>query len=150
MTRSYRNTPPITLLRNLVRAHESVTRRAAARLDRHGLHPSEFDVVMALGNTEGKRMCDLAASMLTSAPNVTRLVKTLEEKGLVERQRNPESDREVVARLTKQGEALFEQAYPAAYRFWKGTFEDVFSAAEIETLNLLLGRLAGLEDREGV
>lgn len=142
MTKSYRDTLPITLLRNLVRAHQGVFERAAGGIDRHGLQPSEFDLVMALGNTAGMRMCDLASRMLTSAPNVTRIVKAVEAKGLVERARNPASDREVVARLTAAGERIFTAAYPAAYRYWKKTFEALYSEEEMETLAALLARLA--------
>ncbi len=145
MAVSYRNTPVLTLLRSVIRAKQRIEELAHANIARYGLAPGEFDVVMTLGNTDGLRMCDLAARTLTTPPNVTRLVKSLEQKGYVERRRNPESDREVITTLTAKGEALFEEAYPATYEYWKDHFGGIFSNAELKELSALLSRIADHE-----
>ena len=142
MPGSYRDTQEISLLRNVLRAGQRLVKWNDAELPRHGLSTGEFDVVMTLGNTAGLRMCDVAQAMLTSAPNVTRLVKLLIEKGLVERTRNPSSEREVIVRLTEKGERLFSTAYPEAYLFWKERFATLYTPQELATLNSLLHRLA--------
>lgn len=124
-----------------MRAHQRVSMQAQTMIEPFGLPAGEFDVVMTLGNTAGLRMCDLAARMLTSAPNVTRLVKSLEARGLVERRRNPDSEREVIATLTTKGEAVFREAYPQVYAAWTKIFDAIYSRAEQKQLAALLERL---------
>lgn len=112
MAPCYRNTRTLTLVRTLCRAVQRVENNVAHIIAESGLSGSEFDAVMALGNREFVRMGDLATSMLTSAPNITRIVKLLEGKGLAERVRNPECDRETLARLTPEGVAVLKPSIP--------------------------------------
>ena len=88
-------------------------------LRQFGLNMAEFDVLAALGNTEGLRMKDIAAGMMTSASasNVTRVCGALEKRGLVTRVRSPHSDREVIARLTPEGQHRFEEIFPVIAAF---------------------------------
>ena len=139
---SYRDSLALTLLRNLVRAGQRLDAWDQADAATREVSSSEFDLVMTLGNTEGMRMCDAAARMLTSAPNVTRIAKRLEERGLVERQRSPASDREVLIRLTPDGERMFEDAYPETFRRWAARFAELYSEAEQRELADLLARVA--------
>jgi len=106
--------PQIRMLRALSIAAEAFRESHRVFLEEgFGLSLSDFDVIATLGNTQGMRMKDIAAHMMTSssASNVTRVCTGLEKKGLVERQRSPESDREVLARLTPKGQALFEEIF---------------------------------------
>ena len=140
--RSYRNTPPISALRGVMRAHRTLLDENAEAIRHYGLPSGELDAVLALGNTSGLRMCELAAGMLTTPANVTRVVKALEGKGLATRTRSPRSDRDVIARLSPQGEELFERAYPALYRHWLAFFNARLSTEEQKTLNRLLEKVA--------
>lgn len=104
----------IRMLRALSIAAEAFRESHREFLERgFGLSLSEFDVIATLGNTPGMRMKDLASHMMTSssASNVTRVCAALEKRSLVTRQRSKDSDREVVAKLTPEGQALFEQAF---------------------------------------
>ena len=69
----------------------------------------ELDVLLTLGNTQGMRMKDIAGRMMgsSSTSNVTRLCIALEKRHLLMRRRSPESDREVIASLTANGQTLF-------------------------------------------
>jgi DNA-binding MarR family transcriptional regulator len=144
--RSYRDTPTLGLLRTLVRASQQLQTWMNENAAAYGLSSSEFDLVMTLGNTEGLRMCDAATRMLTSAPNLTRVAKRLEERGLVERQRSPDSDREVIIRLTSPGNDLFVAAYPRAYQQWRERFDARLSESEQSQLANLLLRLSAPAD----
>jgi MarR family transcriptional regulator, 2-MHQ and catechol-resistance regulon repressor len=141
MAKSYRDTPPITLLRSIMRSAQTLSHWSLDETKRMDLPGGEFDVIATLGNTDGLRMCDLAERMLTSPPNVTRIIKSLEERGLVERFRNPQSDREVIARLTPAGVTLFEACYPKMYAFWKEKLGKLYSTDEQKQLAQLLERL---------
>ncbi len=140
--RSYRDTPTLGLLRSLVRAAQQLQTWLHENAAGYGLSSSEFDLVLTLGNTEGLRMCDAATRMLTSAPNLTRVAKRLEDRGLVERRRSSESDREVIVRLTPAGIALFEAAYPQAYQLWRERFDARLTEREQADLAALLVRLS--------
>lgn len=144
MPPTLRDTPTFTLLRTLHRAFRRVREVDLAGIARHGLPESEFDVVMTLGNTEGLRMCEVAQRTLTSPANVTRVMKVLEEKGLVSRERGELSDREVVARLTPVGERLFAEAYPMQHRYVAAAFDAVLSREQQLALARQLEKLANL------
>jgi DNA-binding MarR family transcriptional regulator len=105
--------PQIRMLRALAIAHERFNDAHRNILRRFGLSLSEFDVLAALGNTQGMRMKDIATHLMTSSSpsNVTRLCIALEKRGLVERQRSQDSDREVIARLTPQGDTIFQKLF---------------------------------------
>lgn len=144
MPPSLRDTPTFTLLRTLHRAFRRVREVDLAGIARHGLAESEFDVIMTLGNTEGLRMCEVAQRTLTSPANVTRVMKVLEEKGLVGRERGELSDREVVARLTPAGERLFAEAYPMQHRYVAAAFDAVLTRDQQLALARQLEKLATL------
>lgn len=105
----------------------------------------ELDVILTLGNTQGMRMKDIAGRMMgsSSTSNVTRLCITLEKRGLLTRKRSPESDREVIASLTNDGQALFEKLFPKVVAFVRDYANDALSESELETLHGLLVRLGG-------
>jgi MarR family transcriptional regulator, 2-MHQ and catechol-resistance regulon repressor len=135
MAQSFRDSATLALLRALHRSYRDVQCVDSQHLEeKWGLQHSEFDVIATLGNTDGIRMGEIAARTLSSPANVTRLVKRLEGRGLVERQRSPQSDREVIARLTPAGAELFEDSYPAQVRFLKAWFDDRLSQDEQEAL----------------
>jgi MarR family 2-MHQ and catechol resistance regulon transcriptional repressor len=117
--RPAREWPQIRMLRALAIAHERFTEVHKSALRHFALSVSEFDVLAALGNTPGMRMKDIADHMMTSSSpsNVTRICTALEKRGLVERQRSPESDREVIARLTPKGDVIFQELFKQIPRF---------------------------------
>jgi DNA-binding MarR family transcriptional regulator len=109
--------------------------------DEHDLLMTEFDMIAALGNTGGLRMGDLASAMITSPGNVTRVAQALEKRRLVERNRAPHSDREVLARLTEAGEAFFRKHFLAVARFSSDYMDSALSTAEQKQLAELLSKL---------
>ncbi len=145
MTASLRATPAVTLLRRFHRAYRKVREVDGIGIARFGLSDSEFDVVATLGNTAGLRMSDIAQRTLTSPANVTRVVKLLESKALLARNRGAASDREVVARLTLAGDRLFDRIYPQHYRFMVAALDAALTPNQQATLSELLERLAKLE-----
>lgn len=140
-TPSYRDTVPITLLRNFVRVYQNISSKDAGFADSYQLSTAEIDVVFTLGNTDGMRMCELASKMLMSAGNMTKVIKKLVDRGLVNRQRNQQSEREVLVSLTDAGEELFVKAYPAAYQHTASMFDACLSAPEQQQLLQLLDKM---------
>jgi DNA-binding MarR family transcriptional regulator len=114
------------------------------------LNLTQLDLLLALGNTEGMRMGDLATALITSPANVTRLCASMEERGFVQRRRSEESDRVVVARLTPEGEAAFQELFPRAARFTQSTIASVLDDEECAQLSTLLEKLATARGPEQV
>lgn len=109
---------------------------------KYGLGMSDFDVIATLGNTEGLRMKDIARHMMTSssASNVTRVCSSLEKRGLVERHRAPDNDREVIARLTDEGNQLFDKAFGRIAQFSTAFVDSALDESEQVVVANLLNR----------
>jgi DNA-binding MarR family transcriptional regulator len=105
------------------------------------LSVGEFDMIAELGNTEGKRMGHLARHMITSPANVTRIATRLEKRGLVQRHRAPDSDRAVVASLTEEGEAFFDEHFRTVVGFTRDVMESALGPEELDALAVLCERI---------
>lgn len=138
----FRRTQTMRLLRALVEANDFVMRLDETQIRTYGLASAEFDGLVTLGVDQPLRMCDLAQRSLLTKSHTTQVVKQLEAKGLVNRQRSRESEREVLVSLTPEGQALFERVYPLHYEFLKELFRGRLDAKEQEALTALLRKLA--------
>src|SRR5262245_47440958 len=126
-----RKWPQVRVFRELLRAHARVMQRTREFAENEtGFSVTELDMVIELGNQSGLRMGELASRLLVSPANVTRLAQTLAEKEIVVRERREHSDREVFARLTPKGQALFERHFPKAASFMAGLMDEHLSSAE--------------------
>lgn len=84
-----------------------------ARLGRdHGLAVSEFDVLITLHNSPGRRlhMSSLAARVMLSSAGTTHLVTRLERDGLVRREVDPSDRRKWYTVLTDKGDEELKAA----------------------------------------
>jgi DNA-binding MarR family transcriptional regulator len=82
---------------------------------------AEFDVthgqynvlrILRGAHPEGYPRCEIANRMLERAPDVTRLIDRLEQRGLVERGRSEEDGRMSITRITKAGLDLLDRMAP--------------------------------------
>lgn len=151
MRLDFRQTKTIRLLRALVEARDAVMAQGEAQIRRHGLSPCEFDGLVTLGVAEQEappggsgalRMGDLARRSLLTKSYTTQVVKQLAARGLVRRERSPESEREVLVSLTPAGRELFERVYPAHYEFLGRLFRSRLTEEEMEALTRMLRKLA--------
>lgn len=140
--RPVRDFPQVKALRLLFRAYTQVADDHERHIKgTHDLLLTEFDMLGALGNTDGLRMGELAAALITSPGNVTRVAQTLEKRGLVQRARSPKSDREVLARLTPEGETFFRKHFMDVVGFTAAYMDSRLSTAEQRHLSDLLAKL---------
>ena len=131
----------IQVLRRVMRANARLRDLHQPHFEAEGLPMVEFDLLSTLGNTSGLRMKELAVSMITTPSNVTRVCAVMEEKGLVQRQRSAGSDREVIARLTPKGEALFAKLFPKTVNFSASIINTALTKSEAKQLADLLEKL---------
>ena len=140
-----RDRPGIAAFRTLLRAHREVIeahKRTVPELS--GLSLVEFDILATLGNQEGMRMGEIARVALVSPANVTWVASALERRGLLRRRRSPESDRVVLASLTRKGQALFERTFEPVVAYTESLFEGL-SVNEQRELARLLSRVVATQ-----
>ena len=91
-----------------------VARFSADALSRHGLTIARWRVLAALSDDGAQRQVDLGGLTSIDVSTLSRLVSRLIAMGLVTRLRSARSNREVVVRLTAQGETLVAELIPVA------------------------------------
>lgn len=74
----------------------------------HGVSVTQCHALAAMAETEGLTLNELAAELYLEKSTVSRIVKKLEEKGLVDRSRHPEDGRAVQLTLTPEGGQLHD------------------------------------------
>lgn len=71
------------------------------------LHPSEIHTLQAVGDHEGINITGVAESLGITKSGVSQMVNKLEKKGLIEKWKKPENDKEVLLRMTEKGEVAY-------------------------------------------
>ncbi len=129
---------------NLQRASEAVLARTTAHLARHHLSASQFAILEALYHLGPLSQRDLAQKLLRSAGNISIVLKNMEKRGLIARERAPEDHRYMQVRITPLGQELLLSVWGTHVR---GIVEEmsVLTAAEQEELGRLCRKL-GLRD----
>ncbi|WP_024285601.1 MarR family winged helix-turn-helix transcriptional regulator [Cellulomonas sp. KRMCY2] len=132
-------------LRALARTVVFVPRAFEADLGRaHGLSISEFFALMHLSETpQGRlRMGDLAAATALTLGAVTRVVKLLEGKGLVERRPSASDGRVHEAVITEAGHERLAQAHPAHVAGVRRRILDKLDGLDLRTCTTALSRIS--------
>jgi len=101
-------------LLNLVVVVDYLRQKFVTACSAHGLTTAQYNVLRILkgAHPEGHARCEISKRMLDRSPDVTRLIDTLQQKGLAERVGSDEDARLSVARITKKGLKLLETMFP--------------------------------------
>ena len=97
-------------------------------------------VLAALREKDGRRMGDLSETTSIEVSTLTRLVDTMEKKGLVDRRRDGEDARAVLLHVTAAGRRLTQRILPIAEHYETAALAG-FKAAEADKLRAALRRL---------
>jgi DNA-binding MarR family transcriptional regulator len=105
---------------------------------REGITHHQYEALVAIcaldPDHEGMPLGAVAEGLYTRASDVTRLVRRLEEAGLVERQPSAEDRRVVLVRASDAGRDLVERLLPRVEEFhveqWRGFSDDELSQVE--------------------
>ena len=100
-------------LRELVRCYQAFEVFSSAHIRTLGLTPPQFDIIATLGNTPGMRFKELGEKTLCTKGTLTGIVDRLSEKGLVRRVASETDGRSQIVQLTRAGEKLFADVFPA-------------------------------------
>jgi len=128
------------VLRALVECAQSFERYSGVHVRALGLTPSQFDIIATLGNTGGMSCKELGEKTLITKGTMTGVLDRLEKKALLTRHESPIDGRSWIAKLTRKGQALFDDIFPAHLAHLSPLFTH-FSDAELIVLCQQLNRL---------
>jgi DNA-binding MarR family transcriptional regulator len=118
--------------------------RFAAALEPLGLRPPHFGVMTLIESHPGSAQQELVTRSLIDPSSMVAVIDELEQMGLADRRQHPDDRRKHAVHLTAKGRRTLERARAVAIETAKETFAPL-DAEEIETLRVLLRKLAGAE-----
>ncbi len=132
---------------NVVVAANYIRDRNDRTLAQYGVTLPQYNVLRILRGVHpgGPPRCEIAARMLDRAPDVTRIIDRLEEKGLVERDRSSPDRRHSITRITREGLRLVDKL-DAPIRRVILEMKDRLSARECRELSRICEKIYVEED----
>ncbi len=99
---------------SLLRAREAVMRQFRPSLRHHGLTEQQWRILRALTSVEAIEVTELARLAFLLGPSLSRILRDLEARGLIER-RSAEADlRRAVVSISPRGLKVIEAVAPAS------------------------------------
>jgi DNA-binding MarR family transcriptional regulator len=132
---------PIYLLKHVAWAMKD----QLAAFESGGLNAMHFVVLALLDEGARETQATIADAIGVDRSYLVGVLDELEERGLVERRRDPADRRRHLVKLTAAGSEALKELRSMYKRFEK-QFLAPLDAAERETLHSLLGRVAALHD----
>ena len=95
----------------IVLASDALTRSVEQFLRRHGLSFAQYNVLRILrgAGREGASCSQIGERLITSEPDVTRLLDRMDKHGWIRRERGAGDRRRVTTRITAPGRKLLER-----------------------------------------
>lgn len=107
----------------LVRAESRVTRRLVSDFERRGLSGTGFAILVVLASAGGQvGLRTLRLRLGISKANASEVSATLQERGMIRRERSTRDRRAVTLLLTPDGERVVEELFPGHARRVRDTF----------------------------
>ncbi|HEU4506466.1 MAG TPA: MarR family transcriptional regulator [Nitrospira sp.] len=133
--------PHLKVLRPLVEAYLAFSRIDSRHIRSLRLTPSQFDVIVTLGDTTGLTCSQLSSQTLVTKGTLTGVLDRLERKGLIRRESVADDKRRTKIRLTEKGHTRFQKVFSAHIAFIRPYFERALTQQEVETARRLLLRM---------
>jgi DNA-binding MarR family transcriptional regulator len=119
--------------------------------DAHGLSINDFEALLVLSRAEDGRLkrVELARNLLLTPSGITRLLRGLEDAGLVERAVCESDLRIAYAQLTDAGRDKLKAASAAHVASIRALFEQHFATEELDAIAEILDKLPGVAEGDG-
>ena len=126
---------------NLWRTYDRLRMFEDELLGRFDLTPQQYNVLRLLEahRVDGLQTLQLASRLVSRAPDITRMVDKLEERGLAERARRADNRRVVEVRITAAGSELVGRIAGPLQECHQRQLGHM-SAEDLELLSRLLGK----------
>ena len=138
--RATRRSLPISLLR----AREAMMSHFRPMLDKHGVNEQQWRVIRVLAEAGQLDASEVAERANILAPSLTRMIKTMAERGLIEKARDAGDGRRVMLTIAPAGVALLREVSPDSTRIY-ADLEARFGKANVSALIDLLDALSELK-----
>ena len=134
-------------LPHIINATKSRLRQVALRrLGPLGLTPQQYQLIMAVAEQDGRCHGDLAKCAWMDKPTATRILRTLQDRGLVRAEADPNHGRRILFHLEPQAEVLLEDLQ-GFRQYMREGMERGLDPAERAQLRSLLGSVMNNLDR---
>jgi DNA-binding MarR family transcriptional regulator len=121
-------------------ANIAINRAYRPVLERLGITYPQYLVLSALWELDGQAVGAIADRLSLESSTITPLVKRLESAGFLQRQRNPDDERQVIVTLSAKGKALQQESMCLAATLLER------SALPVETLMRLNAEISALRN----
>lgn len=138
--RATRRSLPMSLLR----AREAVMSHFRPMLDRHGVNEQQWRVIRVLAEAGQLDASEVAERANILAPSLTRMIRTMAERGLIEKARDAGDGRRVMLTIAPAGMALLREVSPDSAKIY-ADLEGRFGKENVTTLMDLLDALSDLK-----
>ena len=132
---------------SLLRAREAVMRHFRASLRHHGLTEQQWRILRALASVDDIEVTELARFALLLGPSLSRILRDLEARHLVERRIAKADQRRALVSISAAGVRLMETVAPSSEAIYAAITRryGARKLAELqEMLHALEGSLSGL------
>ncbi|MFZ1470481.1 MAG: homoprotocatechuate degradation operon regulator HpaR [Paracoccaceae bacterium] len=136
----------------LLRAREAVMAQFRPLLDANAINEQQWRVIRVLAEHDSLDATDLAARANILAPSLTRMIRALDQRGLIRRGKDRGDGRRVILSITDVGRQMIAEATPeatAVYDRIDAGFGGARVAALMAELEALMQALANLPPRAG-
>jgi DNA-binding MarR family transcriptional regulator len=117
-------------------------------LEELGLTYTQYITVIALWEQDNQTVSSLGEKLFLESNTLTPILKKLEGMGYLERQRDPEDERQVRVSLTKAGRRLREKAFSMDLVEACGLAPDEFSKMQKSIVNLRNNLIKAVSEQE--
>jgi homoprotocatechuate degradation regulator HpaR len=128
----------------LLKAREAVMSHFRPILADHDVTEQQWRVIRALSEAGTLDATEVAEKAFILAPSLTRMLRSLEERGLITRHKDKEDGRRVLLRLAPAGQAVIDEVMPDSRRVY-ADIDARFGAERVEELLDMLEELAALK-----
>ncbi|EYR78701.1 MULTISPECIES: homoprotocatechuate degradation operon regulator HpaR [unclassified Shinella] len=128
----------------LLKAREAVMSHFRPILADHDVTEQQWRVIRVLSQAGTLDATEVAEKAFILAPSLTRMLRSLEERGLITRHKDKEDGRRVLLRLAPAGQAVIDEVMPDSRRVY-ADIDARFGAERVEALLDMLEELAALK-----
>ena len=128
----------------LLKAREAVMSHFRPILADHDVTEQQWRVLRALSQAGMLDATEVAEKAFILAPSLTRMLRALEERGLIARHKDKDDGRRVLLTLTPAGQAVIDEVMPDSRRVY-ADIDQRFGEERIEQLLDMLDELAALK-----
>ncbi|MEY9784261.1 homoprotocatechuate degradation regulator HpaR [Sinorhizobium fredii] len=133
-----------SLAMGLLRAREAVMSHFRPILAAHDVTEQQWRVIRVLAEEGMLDATEVADKASILAPSLTRMIRSLEERGFITKHKDKADGRRVLLQVTPAAQAVIEDVMPESLRAY-GDIDARFGAERVEQLIDMLEELASLK-----